>query len=227
MFSSDAVALGSASADVVRIAIADSRPIVRAGLRQLLEAEPRYRIVGEMGSGLDAAVALVELHSDVLLLEFSSASLATLQRIASSPTPIRIILLAESVSRRDLNEALQLGARGLVLKDSAADVVFDAIKTVLAGQFWIGSAAAPDIATGLRQLASELRRRQQFGLTTRELDIVRMVVAGHTNKEIADGLSIGENTVKSHLTHIFNKLGASNRIELALFAAHHRLLDGE
>jgi two-component system, NarL family, nitrate/nitrite response regulator NarL len=225
MFPSDTVALGSPSSDVVRIAIADSRPIVRAGLRQILEAEPRYRIVGEMGSDLDAAVALVEVHPDVLLLEFSSASSATLQRVARAP--VRIILLAESVSRRELHDALQRGARGLVLKDSAAEVMFDAIKTVLAGQFWIGSAAAPDIVTGLRQLASELRRRQQFGLTVRELDIVRMVAAGHTNREIADGLSIGENTVKSHLTHIFNKLGASNRIELALFAAHHRLLDSE
>ncbi len=226
MSPADALAGGSSRADLVRIVIADSRPIVRAGLQQLLETQPRLRIVGEIDSGPDAAAALRELHPDILLLEFSSSTLATLKETAAASSQLRIIILTERVGRRDLHEALHLGARGLVLKDSAADVLFDAIEAVLAGQLWIGSAAAPDVATGLRQLASELRRRQAFGLTARELEIVRLVVSGHTNKQIADGLSIGENTVKSHLTHIFNKLGASNRIELALFAAHHRLLDG-
>lgn len=222
----DAVALGS-PADPVRIVIADRRPIVRAGLQQLLKAEPRLRVVGEVDSGPDAAVALRELCPDVVLLELSSSSFATLKEIAAAASAVRVIILAENLGRRELNEVLHLGAHGIVLKDSAADVLFDAIKTVLVGQLWIASAAAPDVASGLRQLASELRQRQKFGLTTRELDIVRLVVGGHTNKEIADALSIGENTVKSHLTHIFNKLGASTRIELALFAAHHRLLDDE
>jgi two-component system, NarL family, nitrate/nitrite response regulator NarL len=225
MSPSDFVACGSFP-DLVRIVIADSRPIVRAGLRQLLETQARLRIVGEVGSGPEAAVVVRELQPDILLLEFSRSTFATLAEIAASPTAGCTILLAESVGRTALSESLHLGARGLVLKDAAADVLFDAVAAVLAGQFWIGTSPAPDAATGLRLLAAELRRRQAFGLTTRELEIVRMVVDGHTNKEIADGLSIGENTVKSHLTHIFNKLGASNRIELALFAAHHRLLDG-
>jgi DNA-binding NarL/FixJ family response regulator len=82
-----------------------------------------------------------------------------------------------------------------------------------------------DATAGLRKLEVELKRRRVFGLTPREQEIVRMVVGGLTNKEIAEQLAIGENTVKSHLTHIFNKVGASSRIELALFASHHRLLD--
>jgi DNA-binding NarL/FixJ family response regulator len=82
------------------------------------------------------------------------------------------------------------------------------------------------VAEGLRKLRNARRRTRALGLTEREIEIARAVVAGYTNKEIARRSSISENTVKSHLMHIFNKLGASNRVELAIFAAHHRVLDG-
>lgn len=212
---------------LIRIVIADNRPIFRDGLRQLLETEPRLRIVGETGNGAEAAALVRDLRPDILLLDFSPQSaFETLRAVADSGTAARTIILAESVDGADLTKALHLGARGLVLKDSAADVLFKSIHSVLAGQYWIASDEVADAPASLRKLESELRRRRAFGLTPRELEIVRMVVGGYTNKEIAETLSIGENTVKSHLTHIFNKLGASSRIELALFAAHHRLLDG-
>jgi DNA-binding NarL/FixJ family response regulator len=212
--------------DLVRLVVADTRPIFRDGLRQLLQAEPRLSIVGETGDPA-AVVGLVQtLAPHILLLEFSQSAFDTLEAMAASGSSTRTIILADSGDGANLTKALQLGARGLVLKDSAADVLFKCIDTVVAGRYWIGSDDVPDLRAGLRQLDAELRRRRAFGLTPRELEIVRMIVAGCTNKEIAEQLSIGENTVKSHLTHIFNKLGASTRIELALFAAHHRLLDG-
>jgi two-component system nitrate/nitrite response regulator NarL len=224
--SSPAMAAPGPSHQLIRIVIADNRPIFRDGLRQLLETEPRLRIVGETGNA-DAAAVVRDLQPDILLLDFAPQSaFETLQAVAKSGTSARTIILAETVDAADLTKALHLGARGLVLKDSAADVLFKSIHAVLAGQYWIASDEVPDAPASLRKLESELRRRRAFGLTPRELEIVRMVVGGYTNKEIAEKLSIGENTVKSHLTHIFNKLGASSRIELALFAAHHRLLDG-
>jgi DNA-binding NarL/FixJ family response regulator len=209
----------------VRIVIADNRPIFRDGLRQLLETEPRLRIVGE--TGVAAAAHLIhDLQPDVLLLDFTApGAFSILDAIAGFGDGVRAIILAERVDGAELTRALQAGARGVMLKDSAAEVLFRCIDTVLAGEYWIVSEAAADEPASLRKLDSELRRRRAFGLTPRELDIVRMIVGGYTNKEIAESLSIGENTVKSHLTHIFNKLGASSRIELALFAAHHRLLD--
>ena len=152
-------------------------------------------------------------------------SFETLKTLTESGAAVRTIILAEYVDGADLAKALELGARGLVLRDSAADVLFKSIRCVLAGQYWIASDAVVDAPAGLRKLDAELRRRRVFGLTPRELDIVRMIVGGFTNKEIGEKLAIGENTVKSHLTHIFNKVGASSRIELALFAEHHRLLD--
>lgn len=213
------------SHQVIRVVIADGRPIVRDGLRRLLQTEPCLRIVGESGPGC-AAFLVRDLRPDILLVDFASqTTFEMLKALAESGEAVRTIILAEDVDGADLTKALELGARGLVLRDSAADVLFKSIRCVLAGQYWIVSDSVVDAPAGLRKLEKELRRRRVFGLTPRELDIVRMVVDGFTNKAIGEKLAIGENTVKSHLTHIFNKVGASSRIELALFAAHHCLLD--
>lgn len=212
---------------LIRIVIADSRPIFRDGLRRLLESESGLRIVGETGPGSEAIVLVRKMRADILLLDFAPpAALQTLKELAGSQASVCTIILVDSLDDPDLTKALEIGARGLVLKDSAAEVLFASIRDVTAGYYWIASDRVSDAPTLLRRLDAERRRRRAFGLTRRELEIVRMVVAGDTNKEIAEKFSIGENTVKSHLTHIFNKLGASSRVELALFAAHHRLLDG-
>jgi DNA-binding NarL/FixJ family response regulator len=210
----------------IKVVIADGRPIFRDGLRRLLQTEPCLRIVGETGPGCDAATLVRDLRPDILLVDFApQTTFETLTILAESGAAVRTIILAECVDGADLTKALELGARGLVLTDSAADVLFKSIHSVLAGQYWIASDAVVDARAGLRKLDAELRRRRVFGLTPRELEIVRMVVGAFTNKQIGEQLAIGENTVKSHLTHIFNKVGASSRIELAVFAAHHRLLD--
>jgi DNA-binding NarL/FixJ family response regulator len=95
----------------------------------------------------------------------------------------------------------------------------------MAGHYWVGHERASNIAAGVRRFAAARRESHVFGLTRREQQIVRAVIDGDTNRKIASGLSISENTVKRHLMHIYNKVGASSRVELALFAAHHRLLD--
>ena len=214
------------SHQLIHVVIADGRPIFRDGLRRLLQTEPCLRIVGETGPGFDAATLVRNLRADILLVDFApQTTFETLKTLAESGEAVRTIILAEYVDGGDLTKALELGARGLVLRDSAADVLFKSIHSVLAGQYWIASDSVVDAPSGLRKLEAELRRRRVFGLTPRELEIVGMVVGAFTNKEIGEKLAIGENTVKSHLTHIFNKVGASSRIELALFAAHHRLLD--
>jgi DNA-binding NarL/FixJ family response regulator len=210
----------------VRIVIADSRPIFRDGLRQLLQTDPRFRIIGERADASEAAALAGDLRPDILLLDFGATRTAsTLEAIAMAGVSVRTIILADGIDDPDLARAIDAGARGFVLKESAAEVLFKGIEAVLADRYWIATSDAPDRRAALHQLDDETRQRRAFGLTPREIEIVRMVVSGATNKDIADRLSIGENTVKTHLTRIFNKLGASNRIELALFAAHHRLLD--
>jgi len=212
----------------VRIVIADEHPIFRDGLRRLLETEEGLRIVGEAGSG-QAAVALVcELVPDILLLgpvPAAGPAIGTLRQLAEAGVPVRTILLIRSIDTAEVADALQFGACGVLSKDSAAHLLFESIACVMAGHYWVGDERASNIAASVRRFAAARRQTQMFGLTRREQEIVRAVIDGDTNKEIARRLTISENTVKRHLMHIFNKVGASSRIELALFAGHHRLID--
>ena len=210
----------------VRIVIAAENRIFRDGLRRLLEAAG-FLIQGETTLGT-AAVALVhELEPDILLLGDATArALELLQHLSDSAPATRVVMLTDSVDTPAVMTSLQFGVRGVVLTDSPPDVLLDCIRTVMTDRAWIGREAVSGTVPGLRKLETDRRRTKAFGLTRRELQVLREVVAGYTNKEIAERIQISENTVKAHLTHIFDKLGASNRVELALFAAHHRLLSG-
>jgi two-component system, NarL family, nitrate/nitrite response regulator NarL len=217
-----------AAPDLVRIVIADDHPIFRDGLRRLLETEPRLRIVGETGDAMQVATLVRDLRPDILLFGLSStrrSPVEVLQEITAE-TMVRTIVLTASIQAPEVVAAVQLGAAGVLSKDSAAELLFKGIAGVMGGQCWVGDHAVADVAASLRRFNVARRRTKAFGLTHRELEIVRAVVNGYTNKQIAQQFSISESTVKRHVTHIFDKLGASNRIEVALFAAHHRLLDG-
>ena len=122
-------------------------------------------------------------------------------------------------------EALRLGARGVVLKDSAIGLLFKCIRTVMAGEYWVDRESVADLVLYLRQ-APEPRSpaKKTFRLTPRELQVISTVVAGYPNKEIARRFSISEDTVKHHLSSIFDKCGVSNRLELAIFAINHHLV---
>jgi len=217
----------SAAAASIRIIIVDEHPIFRVGLRRLLETRPRLQIVGEAGDGLKAVALVRDLAPDILLIGLGAGRLRldVLERIADLSTPVRTILLTRAVGMPGLMRALQLGACGIVPKDSAADVLFESIDCVMAGQYWVGVERAADLVASVRQLELARRRVKAFGLTHRELEILRGIVGGDTNRAIARTLSISENTVKRHILHIFDKVGASNRVELALFATHHQLVD--
>jgi DNA-binding NarL/FixJ family response regulator len=218
-----------ATPDPVRIVIADEQPIFRDGLRRLLETAPGLQIVGEAGSPLEAAVLVRERNPDILLLTLTSAvsvSLDALESLAAVGVPLRTILLTTSVDSPEvITAAIQLGACGVVPKDSGADALFNSIESVMAGNYWVGRECVSNVAASMRQLGTTSRRTTKFGLTRRELEILRSVLHGQTNKEIGRRFSISANTVKRHLSHIFDKVGASNRVELARFAAHHGLLD--
>jgi two-component system, NarL family, nitrate/nitrite response regulator NarL len=213
----------------ITVSIADDHQIFRAGLRRLLESEPGFEVVGEASDGAEAVALVRQRAPDFLLLDLAMpkmAGLEAMRELATSSHACRIVLLTASIERPQLLEALQLGARGVVLKDSATALLFKCIRTVMAGEYWVAREHVADLVFNLRQLSHVTRvpAKKSFGLTPRELQTIATVVAGYPNKEIAQQFSISEDTVKHHLSSIFDKLGVSNRLELALFAINHRLV---
>ena len=215
----------------IRLVIADDHPIFRNALRRLLETETDFTVLGEASDGAEAVKLARQVKPDILLLDLAMPKhpgLEALRELSmpANATPVRVILLTAAAEKSQIVEALQLGARGVVLKDSATQLLLKAIQTVMAGEYWVGRESVSNLVQYLRTLMQSTHdeaRQKKFGLTPRELEIVSAVVAGYSNKEIAEYFKISEDTVKHHLSNIFDKLGVSTRLELALFAVNQAL----
>jgi two-component system nitrate/nitrite response regulator NarL len=215
----------------IHIVIADDHPIFRDGLRRLLEADGELKVLGEASDGAEAVKLVRQLKPDILLLDLAMPKHPGLEALRDLSSPgnaasVRVILLTAAAEKGQIVEALQLGARGVVLKDSATQLLLKAIQTVMAGEYWVGRGSVSNLVQYLRTLMQSTHdeaRRRSFGLTPRELEIVSAVDAGFSNKEIADHFRISEDTVKHHLSNIFDKVGVSTRLELALFAVNQSL----
>ncbi len=215
----------------VRILIADDHPLFREGLRRLLQVEPEFEVVGEASDG-EMLIALAQKTSaDLVLIDLSMPRLdgmETLRALAASGFQGRSLLLTASIEKAQIVQALKLGACGVILKESTTQALFDCIRCVMAGQYWIGRESVSDLVKALRSFSSPAdggTKTRNFGLTPRELEIMVMVVAGYSNPEIAQKCSISQQTVKHHISSMFDKLGVSNRLELALSAVNHRLTE--
>jgi two-component system, NarL family, nitrate/nitrite response regulator NarL len=216
------------SGSPIRIVLADDHPVVRIGLQNML-TQQGMDVVGEAEDGDEAITQTIELQPDILLLDLAMPRLPGLEamRAIMSKSPgVKIILLTSTITTQQIIEALHIGARGIVLKDAVTDHLSLAIQTVASGDYWIGGQRVVNLVAALHELMLKAQppERKTYGLTPRELEVVGCIIEGCSNRDIARQFTISEETVKRHLSNIFDKTGVSTRLELALFAISHQLI---
>lgn len=215
----------------VRIVLADDHPIVRDGLKKLLQLEEDFEVVGEASDGREVLEKVQELDPDVLLLDLRMPNLdglSALQALQQTNKRTRVIVLTASEDKNEFVQAMKLGCSGIVLKQTAPDLIVKSIRKVHSGEIWLDSnttaAVMRQFSTGLDNPGGGATKgRERSPLSAREREIVALVAQGYKNKEMAEKMFISEQTVKNHLHNIFDKLGVSDRLELALYAIHKGL----
>ena len=206
----------------INLLIADDHAVLRHGLRLILDSEADITVVGEATNGQEAVTQALALQPEVVLMDMSMPELSGIEatrRIKAQDSNIRVLMLTVSSNDKDLIEAVKAGARGYLLKNSESGEVIDAIRRIAAGE----TVLPPDIVTRvLDELADPASAPQP--LTKREIGVLKLIARGMGNKEIAVDLHISENTVKTHVRHILEKLGLNNRAEAAAYAVRAGLL---
>jgi two-component system nitrate/nitrite response regulator NarL len=214
----------------IKILIADEQPIFRHGLRRLLESSPGIRVVGEASNASTVVSLTRQLKPHILLLDLAlplASERAELKNLANAPEPPRIMAMLKVIVESQVIEALRLGAHSIVLKTATPTVLLGSIRDVAAGNYVLGREILTILVRVLRGFLSTDTRAMStadFAITRRELEIIAKITAGLSNKEVGHQFSISERTVKHHLTNIFNKIGVSSRLALALFAVNHQLM---
>ena len=204
----------------IRILIADDHPVVRAGLQGMLASQPDFELVGEAATGNEVVILSAHLHPDVVLMDLRMAEMdgvAATAQLHSQQPDTSVLILTTYDTNADILRAIEAGAIGYLLKDTPREELFAAIRSVAQGK----AVLAPTVATRL------LRQRQTLAgeaLSARELEVLSLVARGASNKEIARSLYLSEATVKSHLIHLFGKLGVTDRTAAVTVALQHGLL---
>jgi DNA-binding NarL/FixJ family response regulator len=194
-------------ADPVRLMIVDDHPVVRAGLTALLAADPGIVVVGEAAGAVEAEVVARRRHPDVVLMDLQLRDgidgVEATRRLLATDDPPRVVILTTHESDADILASVEAGASGYLLKDAPAADLTAAVHQAAAG----GTVLSPVVARRL----DERRRAPSPELSGRELDVLRLVAAGQSNREVATSLFLSEATVKSHLVRAFGKLGVDSR----------------
>lgn len=215
----------------IRVLIVDDHVLYRRGLELVLGLEPDIEIVGEAGDGLEALALVERTTPDVVVMDVRMPrcnGIEAAAAIRSSAPQTRILMLTTSDDEQDLYGAIRAGVNGYLLKDVPPEEVVAGIRAVHRGQ----SLVSPTLASALlTEFAALMQREEQAGgqaaprLTERELEVLRFVARGLSNRDIARELYIAENTVKNHVRNILEKLQLHSRIEAAMYAVRHRLVD--
>lgn len=198
------------------ILLVDDHPMMRRGLRQLLEMESGLRVVGEATNGADALVQVAALAPDLVVLENKMAGMSgleTLRHLREQGYSGRVLMYTVSDVEDDVRDAMRLGADGYLLKDMEPRELLDNVHRALGGEVVISDRLARHLQQAMAPSLSE-----QMGLTARELEVLRMLASGSSNRVIGEKLGIAEGTVKVHVKNLFSKLGLHNRVEAVVWA---------
>jgi DNA-binding NarL/FixJ family response regulator len=201
----------------IRLLIVDDHPVVRDGLRGMLAPDPSLEVVGEASDGAEAIGLVESLQPDVVLMDLRMPGLggvAAIKALAERGAKARVLVLTTYDSDSDVTPALEAGATGYLLKDAPQEQLVRAIQAAARGE----SVLAPSVAT---RLVSQLRVPAKDSLSERELEVLSLIARGETNRGAAARLFISEATVKTHLLHIYEKLGVNDRAA-AVAAAYER-----
>jgi len=206
---------------VIRLVVVDDHPVVRHGLVSMLGYEKDLQVVGEAANGQDAVQVILEQKPDVTLLDLRLPGLSgieVLKQVRAQLPQARFLVLTTYDTDEYIVPALSNGAQGYLLKDTSPDELVRAIHSVAQG----GAALQPDVAARFLENVSGQRLNEE--LSERELEVLRLLVSGASNKAIAAQLDLSENTVKTHLSHIFDKLNVQSRAEAVAVALQRRLV---
>jgi NarL family two-component system response regulator LiaR len=208
---------------VIRVLIADDHPLVREGLRSFLSTIEDIEVVGEASDGSEAIAMARDLDPHVVVMDLAMPNvdgIEAIRQISGANTSIRIIALTSFATDDKVFPAIEAGAAGYLLKESEPADLADAIRTVHRGE----PILHPSVAARLmRQVAAASPRAHRTDLTARELEVLRLIAAGRSNKQIARELSVAEKTVKAHVSNVLSKLGVADRTQAAVYAVQNGL----
>ncbi|HEX8927052.1 MAG TPA: response regulator transcription factor [Terriglobales bacterium] len=215
----------------VRLAIATPYEISRQALAALISQTPGFYVVASGGYGTDLVEGVVRSKPDVLLIERNGSGsnwLSGLRKVGQLGIPVKALLISEAGTEDAVLEGFEFGLRGVVPKDAPAETLFKSIRCVSAGEYWLGRDRIAGVMDYLRRAKVDTHTNPEthLGLTARERDVIRALLTGASNKEIAQSLAISNQAVRHHLCSIFHKVGVANRLELVLFVMENRLFEG-
>ena len=222
---------GASGQESIRVLIADDHALFRRGLTMVLESEDGIEVVAEAEDGEDAVTKAVEFAPDVVLMDVRMPRLSGIEatrQIHDLVPTAKILMLTVSDEEEDLYEAIKAGANGYLLKEISIEEVADAIRAVVQGQSLISPSMASKLLSEFNTLVKRAEEKQQYPaprLTDRELEVLKLVAQGMSNREIAEQLYISENTVKNHVRNILEKLHLHSRMEAVVYAVREKLLD--
>jgi DNA-binding NarL/FixJ family response regulator len=208
----------------IRLLIVDDHPVVRTGLRGMFETDPGFAVVGEAANGAQAIEQVQATRPDLVLMDLQMPVLdgvAATARIRQLPNPPPVLVLTTYDSDNQILRAIEAGAAGYLLKDTPRETLFAAVRSAVAG----GSPLAPSVAARLMHRLVPGPTAGGEALSGRELEVVALVAQGASNKEIAHALHISQATIKTHLSHIFDKLGVTDRTSAVTRAIERGLIE--